>query len=477
MRRVFRNAASILTSSVVSKASTFILYALVARHLSPFEFGQLSLALTLFYLFQVLSLAGLETLITRAVAKDRAKTNDYLINGSLIVILSSLLSFAVLLTLVWFLGYSKDTATVILLVSFGLLPSALSAICEAVFRAWERMHYITYANVPGNIIKVCLVFLLLSQGHGLYYIVLLLPLTLISVACTEWWLLYRYIARPRFTVDLHFSFSLAKAASTFFGIDAVIAIMASANIILLSKFLTEREVGLYSAAAQLLVPLQVVCQSIVISVFPLMCRKFGLGLVTLRQVTEHLGELLLAITLPSVVALFFFSDFALGLLYGKALLPASGTLRLLVWELVPSVLAITLGQVLFASLHERITLRIMAVNLLVSLTFGVILISQFGLPGAAITALLTRGVDVAQHLESTSRVLSGFALGRLVWKPVVASTCMAAYLAVGSAEAPLLAGLTSGIVYLSVLLALVIWSSGGYQGLKGRIAEWYVGRV
>ena len=79
---------------------------------------------------------------------------QYLVNGSAIVVVFSLLSMAALLAFVRLADYSTETVFVILLLSLGLLPFSLSTVCEAVFQAWERMHYIAWANVPVNIAKV-----------------------------------------------------------------------------------------------------------------------------------------------------------------------------------------------------------------------------------------------------------------------------------------------------------------------------------
>ncbi len=205
IRRIAGNAASIFINTVVNRATTFVLYALIARHLGAHEFGQLSLALTLFYTFQVFAAAGLSTLITREVAKDRTKTDQYLVNGSMVVIVSSLLSITALLLFVWLMNYSLDTGAVILLMSLGLLPYALSAICEAVFQAWEMMHYIAYANMSVNIAKVGLGFLALASGYGLYGLVLLLVASHVTVLGIEWWLTLRHIARPGWKIDPRFS--------------------------------------------------------------------------------------------------------------------------------------------------------------------------------------------------------------------------------------------------------------------------------
>src|SRR5437868_13761323 len=90
LRKVSANALSILSSDVMNRATSFVLYALVARHLGAHEFGQLTLSFTLFYAFQVFAVGGLKTLLIRQVAKDRTQTARYFLNGCAIVMLTSI---------------------------------------------------------------------------------------------------------------------------------------------------------------------------------------------------------------------------------------------------------------------------------------------------------------------------------------------------------------------------------------------------
>src|ERR1700740_3495292 len=115
LRKVGANALSILTSDVTNRATSFVLYALVARRLGAFQFGQLSLALSLFYVFQVTAVAGLKILIVRQVAKDRSQTSIYFNNGCVIVAISSLASLAALFAFVRLMHYAAATSWVILL--------------------------------------------------------------------------------------------------------------------------------------------------------------------------------------------------------------------------------------------------------------------------------------------------------------------------------------------------------------------------
>lgn len=468
LRRVVSNAVSVLTSDVVNRGTTFVLYALVARYLNPLAFGQLSLALTFYYTFQVLAVAGLRTFLTREVAKDREKTGAYVVNGSMVVGLSSLLSLIIMVLLVRVMDYSADTASIIMLAALGIFPFSLAAICEAVFRGWEKMRYIAYANVPVSIGKVGLAFVILSWGYGLYELVMLLLVAHVTVVAVEWWLMLKHIPMLGGRFDSRFCLVIVGSTATFLGLDGITAIWSSLNIILLSKLASETEVGLYNAAMQMLVPANLIFQSVVVSVFPVMCRRFESGMASVGRVSDYLIEFLVTIAVPMATGLFFLADSALVVLYGKNFLAASGALRIMCWSLILMALTRGLGQVLLASLHERINLRIGVVNTVAIVVLGLVFISQYGLIGAAIATLLTGIINFVQHYCAVSRVVSKMALRRLVWKAVVAAVCMALYLELVRNQGVVLTVMSAGVLYAGALLGLTIWSMGGLGQLKDR---------
>lgn len=467
LRKAGGNAISLLTSDVMNRASTFVLYALVGRHLGAYEFGQLTLALTLFYTFQVFAIAGLKILITRQVAKDPSQTGKYFTNGCAIVAVFSICSIATLLAVVRLINYSRATALVTLLLSLGLFPYAFSAICEGIFQAWERMRYIPFVNVPISVSKITCAFVLLSRGYGLYAVVLILLFSQFAIAGVEGWILLRQFPRNHSPIDLPFSFAMIRSGSTFLGIDGILAATGSVNVILLSKVTNETQTGLYSAAMQLMAPLLLVYQSIALSVFPAMCQRVNPGFQSVRRIAESVIELLLIVALPIVAGLFFMGDWALSLIYkSPVFLQAFTALRIIVWILILQAFTSVLGQVLIASHREKINLRIVVVNTLVNLLIAWPLISRFGLCGAALTVLVTKVADWCQHYISVSRLFSGLAIGKITWKPIAAASCMALYLAVATGRPPFLIGVSSILVYSAALLTLVIWVSGGPREFK-----------
>jgi O-antigen/teichoic acid export membrane protein len=458
-----------LTSDVLNRATTFVLYLLVARYLGPLEFGQMSLALAFFYTFQVFASLGLEVLITREVARDISKTDQYIVNGSVVVILTSVLSVVVLYALIKVMNYTGSTAGAIMLMSIALFPFSLSVVYEAIFRAWERMHYIAYANVPANIAKVALAFFVLSQGYGIYALIVALLLSRFVIFFVELWFLLRNISRPSLKLDYHFSVQMVKDTATFMGIDGVHAISISLNVIILSKFTSEVEVGFYNAAIQLMIPINLVYQSLVISIFPMMCRKFDTGMEGLKRVSQQLLELLMIIGVPAAVGLFLLAEPVLMFLYGEQdFIVAAAVLRIMVANIIFIALTHALGQVLLASLREKTTLRIVLINMIAGVVFGFIFIPSFGLIGAAVSALLTKVVDLIQHYLPVSKLLSSVPVYKLSWRSVVASGVMAGAILLWGRQ-PLFAEIAIGVVTYGVTLTgLLIWSSGGVDQFKAK---------
>lgn len=468
LRRIAANAASMLASDVVNRATTFALYALVARSLGAYEFGQLSLALTLFYTFQILAVAGLKTMVTREVAKHRERTAEMLVNGSVVVFATAMVSVAALTFFVRVMGYTADTARVVLLLSLGLLPYALTAICEAVFQGWERMRLIAIANIPVNVVKIGLSFAVLLLGSGLTSVVLLLVGSYIVIAVIEWWLTLRFVIVPRARLRVSVMTWMLRSTVTFLGIDGIIAITGSLNVILLSKLRNETEVGLYNAGTQLMVPVALVYQSIVLSVFPVMCRRYEPTLQGIKRIGERVIELMLGVALPTSVGLFLLSTTAITLLYGSGLGRAASSLQIMVWGLLLSAMTSILGQVLVASLREKVTLRIVVIDLVVSVLFGVILIHQFGYLGAAATALITRGVDLFLHYRPVSNLFPLRQLMHAGWKPAGATSVMALAYAAFLPRGLILSVGAASLIYIFVFLALMIADTGSLTNLKVR---------
>jgi hypothetical protein len=116
-----------------------------------------------------------------------------------------------------------------------------------------------------------------------------------------------------------------------------------------------------------------------------------------------------------------------------------------------------------------VTLRIVLIDVIVAFLLGWWLISQFGIVGAAISALLTRVMDFFLHYVPVSRMLSRMAITRLAWKSAVAGMVMTGVVLLLKSQGILLSVFAGATVYMAVMAGLVAGSLGAPRSQLAKV--------
>ena len=456
LQRHFKNFTALLTSEVLNKATTLVIYGLVSRNLSVSEFGQLSLGLMLFYTFQVAATAGLPTIITRAIAQRRNRLDSYCINGMATAACSGMLSTIAMILLTILLQYQWQSSMVIFGLALGLIPHGMALVVESVFRGCERMHFVAISNVTANLVKVIGAVVLFQFDFGILAITMLLLATR-WIAFIVNWICYATFVRERSSrIKLKFVRGIFKRSLTFLGIDLVIAVWATIDALILSKLATEVEVGLFSAACQLLQPLLLVYKSVVSAIFPSLCARAQSGTNNLLIASRRTITLLLVIGTPLIAALFCFPGMLLQLCYGESdIRSAAGLLKIVAGILVFQAFTSVLGHAFWASSQERTALRIVVVNLIASTVLGFALIAYFGVVGAAASVLAVGAIDTVQHILAAHLIFRQTILRAHMALPLIggATVLLIAHLTHYS----LLSFIAASCIYLLVVSMFLLW--------------------
>jgi len=464
--RLVGNTAALVVNDLINRAITFVLYALIARYLGAYEFGQMSITLTVFYLLQSLAPLGLKMLLVRETARQPADSGSALVQGSLVALGASILALWLLLGFLFWMDYAPATTRLIMLVSVGLIPYSLSAVCEAIFQAHEQIRWITAANVPISLGRGLAAWWILAAGLDLYWIGVLFLVSFTATWLLEWLLLTRHVVRPDTRPERDLFLRLARGAVPFIGLQGVIAVTNSILPLFLSKSHGEVQVGLFNAANQIMAPVLLVSQSVVVSLFPRLCQKVADGSSALALTTRRLIELLLGLSLPAVIGLLFYARFALLLIYGRPIFAISALLlQLMAASLLFRAVTSVLGRVLLASGRERTLLSILLLETGACLGLAFALIPRWGVLGAALAGLIVTLIDLILHLPPIFKLLGPLPLGRAAWKAVNASLVLIVWLvfATGTALSPWLGILVSLLLYPAVWLALAVLEAGGWR--------------
>ncbi len=427
------NAASLLTTDLLNKATTFVIYTQVSRYLPATAFGRLSLGLLLVYVFQVLASVGLPNLLTREISQRGGRAPRLLSNGLVTAALTSALAMLAMLLTAWSTNYDRQTALTISLFSLGLFPFAASQVFEASFRGAQRMHFIAIANVLANVVKVVGAIYLMRLGYGALWLVGLLVLVRVLVLLVDMLLYFVWSGEKLAAWDRRYVWALLRRSSTFLGIDAAIACWSAVDALILSKFMSILEVGLYNAALQLLQPASLVYLSIVGSIFPAMCRRYRhqaelqvtSGHAQLVGLTRWMVAFLLMLGLPAVVLILAFADVILHVAYAKPdFLRSVPVMRIACFALIAQCFTTILGHALWAADREGLTLRIVVTNLTANVIISSITIYYWGLIGAAAGTLSVSILNVLQHFVAYRKVLHQSPIDWQLLSPALAAIAM-----------------------------------------------------
>lgn len=462
LRRIGLNTFSVLGGDVLNKGGVFFVYALIARSDGVREFGQLSLGLLLLYTFHVFAVAGLPISLTREVAKHPRNAKRLLRHGYVAAILPSILSMLAMVSLAFALKYERDTVTVIAILSLAIPFYVYTMITEAVIKGRQQMHLIPIGNLPGNVFLILGSMVVLMSGYGVAAVAMVVVTSRIITLLLMYWLL-RNSTRDRRAGRLHLRFSwlLLTRSMVFLGSDGVQAIGASMFALLLSKFASEADVGLLSASFQLLQPIQMFYRSVGHSVFPQLVAAARTNSKAVSELGRSILGLILKLAFPAMVVVFHLAGDLLVTVYGNETFHRGAiALQILAMTLMLDPMNPILGHAMWAVGRDKIVLRIVVVNMVTNLVVGFVLISQFGLVGAATSALLASLVNMIQHLWFFNReVGSLYLVNELTSIAPAALACIVCLT------------LLPVHPYLGLLLALLVYVAIVFPGIDGFSAK------
>lgn len=455
------NSIAILTSDVMTRASTLVLYMLIGRYGDKDHFGQLSLGLMLLYTFHVFAVAGLPTLLVRKVARAPQRARSIWYHGYVAAIFPACLSLGAMASFTWFMSYSWSTTVVVLLLALALIPYAAGVIAESVIRGSQSMLWIVLGNFPGTLFLLAGSYgVIMTSASVIQLAGVVVGSRVISMIAMHLCCSSVLNKRRRTRIHLSYAWMLLKESLVFFWSDAISAISASLNTILLSKFAGVREVGWLTACFQLLQPMLMVYRSVGNSCFPMLVQNVNRQQGGIAEICQTLIVLLVRLAIPATVVLFAVGGDILVVVYGKEeFRAATPMLQILAFTLLLDTLNPVIGNGLWAAGKDKLVLNIVVVNFVASTTLSAILVSQYGILGAAWSIVLASVVNVIQHYVYFQMFVGQMYLFRELIKLIPILSISGVALAL---PAP---------IYIQLVLALVVYGAMSLWILRPFVAN------
>jgi O-antigen/teichoic acid export membrane protein len=453
LKRTGKNAAMLLAGTMFRMVASFAFIVLVANVLGVEGFGKYALIVHYFELFFGLTATGAGILLTRDIAKWHHQRDRLFSAAAVVVIFLGLIAPVPLLGLAVVFRYPQDTSTALMVACLGIIPAAIGVLYESMFVALERAEFVSVGAAFESLVRVGAgTAVLYLGGH-------LLELTMVMVVSRALLLVLYYFSLRRIC-DHRWQFSwrvfkrFAARCRVFFAENWMATIYTSMDVIVLSAFVGETAVGLYSAAWRYVRLGAVVAKSFTTAVFPLLTRAHLESPEKFRQITQHAVRVMAMISIPIIVGVTVLPERVVQLIYKPEFAEAAPILQILIWVLLLEFVNPFLSHSLFSQGKQRLSMFVASVGLLTNVILMLTLVPVYGSVGAALACVGSGAMATICYLYFTREqgMLRVFAVEttRIAVAGIVMGVCLTAV----ASQSWLMVGTVATLVYGTMLLVV-----------------------
>jgi O-antigen/teichoic acid export membrane protein len=422
---IAKNTVFVTFGSLALKLLNFLFGVFVVRQLGDDRFGQYSIVLAFVGLFQIFAELGVSQYVSREIARDKSKTETYVWNLMIIRVLLAFVGIAGITYGAYAAGYAPGLVLGVFIYTLGFLLSAVDMPLNAVLWANERMDYLTIVNVVAQIVFIIFGGLFLFSGLGFIWLIVaslisIMPRIIISI----WAINKNNLLRSHIKIDFHLWPILIKAGLPFGLISLALTIDASVDTIILSRFVSDNEVGWYNVAYGLTRSLLFFFSGFSIAMVPSLSRTFIQDRAIVEKWYYRSIKLIIISSLPLAVGGMLVAVPLIRFIYTDQFAPSALALRILIWDVPFLMYSHFCGNMTTIVAEERSAARVYMISAIANIVLNLIAIPRFGFLGASAVTVATDVVISFQFYFLLKGKLNLPDIKWLIFKVVIAAGIM-----------------------------------------------------
>lgn len=444
-KRIARNTLVRASGEMLAKLASLAFYIFLARELGTESFGDFMFALALTTVLTTAAGFGTDNLLAREVARDPGRVHHFLTNLVAIKLVGTSAMVLLAAGIVAVAGKPSAAVLAVAIVGAGVAVENVTKTWYSVFQAFERLSLISASLIVNRAATAGIGIAVLLLGGGLIAVSFIYLLGALLGAAVAIWALRRYVMAPRRELDRSRWMGLIKAGIPIGVAAFLFSVLLKVDASLLGFLAGEdssEEVGFYAAAFRIVEATMFLSWSFSAAALPWFARHDPKIAMPLSRGYELGLKVITAVFLPLGLALVFFSDGIIGLLYGDEYRSAELPLSLLgVTTALYGISNFTATMLTARDQPQRFARAagaVVAQNVIMNL----VLIPVYGADGAAFSAAVSGLLLGVLSISQARAVVGHVRLGRALGAPLVAGLAMSALLLVAGPPFPI--GMAAG---------------------------------
>ncbi len=251
-RKIAGNSAAQIIGRLIGTVFALLTFGILARHLGTDGYGRFTTAISFLQFFGVLVDFGLTMSMARMLGTRPADDSSRIAsNITTMRVVSGLVFFALAPIVALAFPYGSDLRLAITIGAFSFFAMSVSAVLTGIFQRHLATKLIAIAEVAGRLFLLLGVWWSASRGLGLQSVMVILALSNVIQLVLSLIFAKRFVSlRPEFNFSLWRD--IARESWPIAVGVALNLIYLKGDVIVLSLFRSETEVGLYGAAYKIL---------------------------------------------------------------------------------------------------------------------------------------------------------------------------------------------------------------------------------
>ncbi len=347
-----KTSSLLFIASMVGNVSNYVFQVVMGRLLTPVEYGLMNALLSMLAILSV-PVAPFFTVVTRKTSEYKAQGDIASISSIYRMFSTRVLLFGIMGLTLFFLGapYIRDYVHAPSLVPILILGLAIVTILAyplnmAVLQGVQNFKWIGINQVLGGPAKLIFTVLFVLAGFSVNGIMM----GMVATGLFLWYLSYVpirvYTSPPAERTAIKKHISLGEVVPVFLALFAF-AILTQADMVLVSRYFTAYDAGMYASAAILGKAVMYIPGAIVLAMFPIVSEQFALN-----RSSRHLLAKSMAITIvlsgTGALLFFLFPGWIMRIIYGARYVEADIVLKYYGIAMLPMALLLVLMNYLIA---------------------------------------------------------------------------------------------------------------------------------
>lgn len=387
--RLVKNVGFNIVADLSTKLANALLILMISNFLGIATLGAYSIAVNFFNLGLLFSYWGLGNLLIREVSKEKHKVNKYLSNFVFIRLVFAIVIIIAINVVARNLNYSEQTQQIIQIISYSILASTLTNLFYSLFIAFEKIKYLSIVSLTVSLLRLVISFILLLNGRSIIVVARLYTVLeyLAVLICLVFVRKERQTLKPE--IDIQFSLNQILSAFPLFLVALLVVMDSRMEILIISFFLNEFEVGYFTAMNTIIGGLSLFSEALRNAIFPVFARYQKDSPEILRRVNLILGKYIALTMFPLSIGCYFLADKLIALLFGAAFEISAALLQIVIWTLIGySFTVVAIRLLMVTNQEKRVVLSLfISASLTISLNF--LLVERNGIMIVAVVRLIT----------------------------------------------------------------------------------------